>query len=67
LKPNGTLIIDCPMATDAPSESASFPTLFLWANGGGTAHAFEAYRDWLKEIGFRSVTQLSERWLAARK
>lgn len=67
LKSNGTLVIDCPMSTDAPSESASFLTLFLWANGGGTAHSFETYKSWLEEIGFQSVTQLGERWLAARK
>lgn len=67
LKSNGTLVIDCPMSTDTPSESASFHTLFLWANGGGTAHSFETYKSWLEEIGFRSVTQLSERWLAGKK
>ena len=67
LKSNGAFVIDCPMATDAPSESASFLTLFLWANSGGTAHPFETYRAWLEEVGFQSVTQLSERWLAAGK
>ena len=64
---SGTLVIDCPMAKETPSETSAFLSLFLWANGGGTAHPFESYRDWLKEVGFRSVTQLSERWLAAQK
>jgi len=67
LTTNGTLVIDCPMSTDAPSESASFLTLFLWANGGGTAHSFETYKSWLEEIGFQRIESLSERWLAARK
>lgn len=67
LTDGGTLVIDCPMSTDRPSESASFLTLFLWANGGGTAHSFPAYQMWLEAAGFQSVRQLSERWLAAKK
>lgn len=67
LADGGTLIIDCPMSTDKPGESASFLTLFLWANGGGTAHAFSAYQAWLEATGFRSVSPLSERWLVAKK
>jgi hypothetical protein len=64
---NGTLVIDCPMSTDPPSESASFLTLFMWANSGGTAHSFETYRGWLEQVGFRKIHQMSERWLSARK
>jgi C-methyltransferase len=67
LSPQGTLVIDCPMSTETPSEQASFLTLFLWANSGGTAHSFEAYRGWLNEASFRKVERLGERWLAARK
>ena len=67
LTATGTLAIDCPMTGDAPSESASFLTLFLWANGGGTAHSFQTYRAWLEEMGFQRIESLSERWLAARK
>ena len=67
LTQNGTLVIDCPMTTDTPSEFASFATLFLWANGGGTAHSFETYKSWLEEIGFQRIQSLSERWLAAKK
>jgi hypothetical protein len=64
---DGLLVVDCPMATDQPDESTSFLTLVLWANGGGAAHAFETYREWLKSAGFRQVTQLSKRWLSATK
>lgn len=67
LKRDGTLVVDCPMAGAAPSESASFLTLFLWANGGGTAYAFETYCGWLNEAGFQRVGALSERWLSAKK
>lgn len=67
LTKNGTLVIDCPMTADAPTESASFLTLFLWANGGGTAYSFETYSEWLKEACFHTVNPLSERWLAAKK
>jgi ubiquinone/menaquinone biosynthesis C-methylase UbiE len=67
LTDGGTLVIDCPMSQETPDESSAFLTLFLWANSGGTAHSFETYREWLDEVGFRSVTQLSERWLAAGK
>jgi ubiquinone/menaquinone biosynthesis C-methylase UbiE len=67
LSPRGTLVIDCPMSTETPSEQASFLTLFLWANSGGTAHSFETYKSWVAEIGFQQIDRLSERWLAARK
>lgn len=67
LAEGGTLVLDCPMSTDKPSESTSFLTLFLWANGGGTAHTFSAYQGWLEATGFQSISQLSERWLAAKK
>lgn len=67
LTDNGTLIIDCPMSQVIPTESSAFLSLFLWANSGGMAHPFETYRGWLEEVGFRSVTQLSDRWLAAKK
>lgn len=65
LAPNGVFVIDCPMATDEPDEATSLLSLLLWADSGGAAHSFEAYRDWLRESGFRQVRQLSERWLAA--
>ncbi|MBV6391977.1 MAG: L-tyrosine C(3)-methyltransferase [Anaerolineales bacterium] len=65
LTEGGTLIIDCPMSKETPTETSAFLSLFLWANSGGTAHSFETYRGWLDETGFRSVTQLSERWLKA--
>ena len=67
LTDSGTLVIDCPMSKETPSESSAFLSLFLWANGGGTAHSFEMYKAWLEEVGFRSATQLSDRWLAAKK
>lgn len=67
LTDDGMLVIDCPMSKGTPTESSAFLTLFLWANSGGTAHSFETYHTWLTEVGFRSVTQLSERWLSAKK
>lgn len=67
LSPNGVLVIDCPMATDEPSESTSFLSLVAWANSGGAAHSFEMYRGWLSDSGFRHIRQLSERWVAAVK
>jgi len=67
LTDSGTLVIDCPMSKETHTESSAFLNLFLWSNGGGTAHSFESYRVWLKEVGFQSVTQLSERWLKAEK
>lgn len=67
LTDSGMLVIDCPMSKETPSESSAFLSLFLWSNGGGTAHPFEMYRNWLKEGGFQSVNQLSERWLMAKK
>lgn len=67
LTDDGTLVIDCPMSQETPTESSAFLTLFLWANSGGTAHSFEMYRDWLKEVGFQSVSQLSEHWLSVKK
>lgn len=67
LKASATLLIDCPMSQAAPTESAAFLTLFLWANGGGAAHPFSAYQARLAAAGFSSIRQLSERWLAAKK
>lgn len=67
LKADGTLLIDCPMSQTMPTESTAFLTLFLWANGGGAAHPFAAYQEWLVAAGFSSIRQLSERWLAAKK
>ncbi len=67
LMDGGTLVIDCPMSKETPTETSAFLTLFLWANSGGKAHSFETYRDWLKDAGFQSIAQLSERWLAAKK
>jgi C-methyltransferase len=66
LAENGILVIDCPMQGAEPTELTSLLTIFLWANSGGTAHSFEAYRGWLLAAGFREVKQLSERWLWAR-
>lgn len=67
LTDSGVLVIDCPMAKETPTETSAFLSLFLWSNSGGTAHPFETYRAWLEEVGFQSVMQLSERWLAAKK
>lgn len=67
LTDGGTFVIDCPMSNESPTELSAFVTLFLWANSGGTAYSFETYHEWLEEVGFQSVTQLSERWLAAEK
>ena len=67
LTDSGTLVIDCPMSKETPSESSAFLSIFLWSNSGGTAHSFETYRDWLKEVGFQSITHLSERWLTGKK
>jgi len=67
LKPKGTLVIDCPMSGNTLSEYVSFLTLFLWANGEGTAYSFEKYNSWLDEIGFQQTQQLNERWLTARR
>jgi SAM-dependent methyltransferase len=67
LSPNGVLVIDCPMATNEPSETTSFLTLVVWANSGGAAHSFEMYRGWLSDSGFRQIRQLSERWVVAIK
>jgi SAM-dependent methyltransferase len=64
---NGVLVIDCLMATDEPTETASLLTLMLWANSHGAAHPFETYRGWLDDAGFRQIRQLSERWLVAVK
>jgi 2-polyprenyl-3-methyl-5-hydroxy-6-metoxy-1,4-benzoquinol methylase len=64
---NGVLVIDCPMATDEPAETASLLTLLLWANSDGAAHSFETYLGWLGDAGFRQIRQLSERWLVAVK
>ncbi|MCL4298624.1 MAG: methyltransferase domain-containing protein [Anaerolineae bacterium] len=67
LQPGGTLVLDVPMSTGTPQESSSFVSLFLWASGGGAAHSFESYRQWLKEAGFREVKALGERWTSAVK
>lgn len=66
LTPGGTLVIDCPMTQAVPSEMASFCALFMWANGGGSAHSFETYRELLEASGFDRVERISERWLSAR-
>jgi ubiquinone/menaquinone biosynthesis C-methylase UbiE len=67
LQPGGILMLDVPMSTEPPQESSSFVSLFLWASGGGTAYSCESYRQWLKEVGFREVKQLGERWMSAVK
>jgi 2-polyprenyl-3-methyl-5-hydroxy-6-metoxy-1,4-benzoquinol methylase len=67
LSPNGAFVIDCPMGTDESPETASFLTLVMWANSGGAAHSFQAYRLWLSDSGFRQIKQLSERWVVASK
>jgi cyclopropane fatty-acyl-phospholipid synthase-like methyltransferase len=67
LRPEGTLVLDVPMSTEQPKEGSSFLSLFLWASGSGAAHSFESYNQWLKEVGFKEVKQLSERWLSAVK
>lgn len=65
LKERGVLVIDCPMTGDEPTEQTGLISFFLWANSGGTAHSFEAYRSWLLIAGFSTVEKLSERWLRA--
>ncbi|NUQ86398.1 MAG: class I SAM-dependent methyltransferase, partial [Anaerolineales bacterium] len=55
LTDDGTLVIDCPMSQETPTESSAFLSLFLWANSGGAAHSFETYRGWLDETGFQTV------------
>ena len=67
LKPGGLLLLDAPMTGEQISEWTQIVSLLLWVNGGGGAHAFEHYRTWLAEIGFRQIRQLGERWLAADK
>jgi SAM-dependent methyltransferase len=67
LMPGGVLLLDVPMGTGQLSESASFLSLVLWANSGGTAYSFDTYRVWLVAAGFHDLTQLSERWLMATK
>jgi 2-polyprenyl-3-methyl-5-hydroxy-6-metoxy-1,4-benzoquinol methylase len=64
---NSVLVIDCPMATDEPAETASLLTLMLWANSDGAAHSFETYRGWLGDAGFCRIRKLNERWLVAVK
>jgi hypothetical protein len=59
------LLLDVPMAGEAPSEWTQITSLLLWANGGGETHPFEAYRAWLEDAGFGSIRSASERWLAA--
>jgi SAM-dependent methyltransferase len=65
LTTNGILVIDCPMQASGTQELTSMLSLFLWANSGGRAYPFETYRSWLEAVGFRSVQQLSDRWLCA--
>jgi SAM-dependent methyltransferase len=67
LRPEGTLLLDVPMSTGTPQEGSSFVSLFLWASGGGAAHSFESYQQWLKAAGFGEVKPLSERWVSAVK
>jgi SAM-dependent methyltransferase len=67
LSPSGVFVIDCPMATDEPIETASFLSLVLWANSGGATHSFELYQAWLSDSSFRQIKQLSERWVVAIK
>ena len=63
----GQLLVDAVMADDPPTEWASYVTLVTWGVSGGSAHRFEAYREWLTQAGFADVRRLSERWLVARK
>ena len=65
LVPNGTLVLDVPMAMEGGDESSSFLSLILWANSGGRAYAFEEYRSWMLANGFKRINQLSARLLSA--
>ncbi|RME90245.1 MAG: class I SAM-dependent methyltransferase, partial [Anaerolineae bacterium] len=65
LKPGGVLVIDAIMSTDRPREWASRATLLMRTWNGGAAHAFEQYRAWLLEAGFREVTRHNEQLLSA--
>jgi C-methyltransferase len=67
LKPGGTLVIDTIMTSSSLSEWASMITLLAWINQGTSAYSFNAYRTWLKEVGFQDARQLSDHWLAADK
>ncbi len=66
LAPDGILVIDVTLAAQPPDEWASLITLISWVMGGGKAYTFAEYRTWLEQAGFRSVEQLSERWLRAQ-
>lgn len=67
LRPGGTLVLDVPMTGDQPTEWTQLVSLLLWVNSGGGTHSFETYRGWLEAVGFHSIRQLSDRWLAAGK
>jgi SAM-dependent methyltransferase len=64
LVPGGMLVLDVPMETKQRDVESSFASLLLWANSGGRAYAFEEYRAWLIEAGFKTIRQLSERLLS---
>jgi hypothetical protein len=66
LKPGG-LLLDVPMPGEQLSEWTEIASLLLWVDNGGGAHSFEAYREWLEEMGFAHVRQLSERRLTTVK
>jgi len=62
-----TPLAENPSTAEQIAQACGCDTTGMKANSGGTAHSFETYREWLNETGFPSVSQLSERWLAARK
>jgi SAM-dependent methyltransferase len=67
LSPGGTIVIDAIMASDSPTEFASFVTLLMRTVYGGASYPFTQYRSWLEEAGFKQVTQHSEYWVSAIK
>ncbi len=67
LSPHGILLIDAIMTSNEPSESAALVSLLMHTISGGTTYSFAEYRKCLEEVGFRQVTQISEKWLSAAK
>jgi C-methyltransferase len=63
----GKFVIDVPMSGEKITEDATFLSLVLWANSGGTAYAYENYDRLLRASGFRRVERTGERWIVAEK
>jgi hypothetical protein len=61
----GRFLIDVPLGGSQTDETAAFLSLVLWANSGGIAYTYEAYRDLLQEAGFSEVRRIGERSIVA--